>query len=133
MTKNPLLEETLKVSTLFLFILFIASTFCSILCLDENKVTEGIILGSCGLAFLLLTMWSNRSPFYPVVVGFVFYTALIVTLAYFFPKIIMEGIGVLSPYIYLMLGFLAFIYLISQEYKKIKTPDATSSNQGKKD
>ncbi|MDB5257856.1 MAG: hypothetical protein JWM14_2551 [Chitinophagaceae bacterium] len=118
MTENTLHENPLKASTLFLFALFIGSTFCSILCLDETKITEGILVGSCGLAFLLLTIWSNRSYFYPVVVGFFFYTVFIGTLIYFFPKIVMEGVGILSPYIYLMLGFLAFIYLISYEYKK---------------
>lgn len=123
MTKNNLPEETLNASTLLLFSLFIISTFCSILSIDEKKITEGIILGSCGLAFLLLTIWSNRSRFYPTLVGFLVYIILTITFVYFFPKIIVEGvgIGILSPYLYLMLIFLVFLYLISQEYQKYKS------------
>ena len=129
MAKKSPLDETLKVSTLLLFALFIGSTFCSILCLDENKINEGCFLGFYGFSFLLLTLWSDRSFFYPVVVGSVFYTALVITSVYFFPKVIMEGIGILSPYIYLMLGFLAFIYLISYEYKKRKTTVVNSTHK----
>lgn len=122
MTKDITSQESLKASSLLFFSLFIGCSFCSILCIDENKILPGSLLAGHAMAFLLLTIWSNNKRFYPLLVGVVWYTALVITLVYFFPKIVAEGVSIFSPYLYLMLCYLGFIYLIANDYKKIKQP-----------
>ncbi|MDF2456607.1 MAG: hypothetical protein K0R51_2600 [Cytophagaceae bacterium] len=120
MTKDITTQENLKASSLLFFSLFIGCSFCSILCIDENKTLPGSLLAGYAVAFLVLTIWSNNKRFYPLLVGVLFYTALVITLVYFFPKIVAEGVSILSPYLYLMLCYLGFIYLMVNDYKKIK-------------
>jgi len=129
MTINSTLQESLKASTLLFFSLFIGSVFCAILCIDEHKLVQGGFLASYSIVFLLLTIWSNQKRFYPLLIGFFFYAALVVTLVYFFPKIIAEGVGILSPYLYLLLAFLAFLYLIVNDYKIVKQAHAFSKDK----
>jgi hypothetical protein len=122
-TEKPV-ERSLNLGTLFFSLLAVVLTFVSLFCIDENKYQEGSYIGALACVFLLLALWNQRHPFYPLVFGLLYYLTSIITLSYFFPKIIIEGTGFWSPYIYLLLGFLFNLYLLPKGYKKWKSQTA---------
>ena len=121
-TENSIIEKKLNLTTLFFSILAIIFIFISLLCLDENKYEQDNLINASALAFALLALWSQRSPFYSSVVGLLFYLGSIATLSYFFPRVVTDGTGFFSPYIYMLLIFLFNVYLLAKGYQKSKTP-----------
>ena len=121
-TENSIIEKKLNLTTLFFSILAIIFIFISLLCLDENKYEQDNLINASALAFALLALWSQRSPFYSSVVGLLFYLGSIATLNYFFPRVVTDGTGFFSPYIYMLLIFLFNVYLLAKGYQKSKTP-----------
>jgi hypothetical protein len=124
-TEKSTPKETFNFSALFFFLLSVGSVFCSLMCLDEAKNTEGILIALYAVAFLLISIWNTRSSFYPVITGLFVYLAFTITLTYYFHKVIMGGVGFLSPYIYLLLGLLSITYFLLHGYQKEKSENAS--------
>ncbi|MDB5272382.1 MAG: hypothetical protein JWO58_749 [Chitinophagaceae bacterium] len=128
-TEHSTLEKKLNLSTLLFSILAIIFVFISLLCLDETKYEQGGLLGTSALGFCLLALWSQKSPFYSLIAGLFFYLGSMASLCYFFPRIITDGTGFFSPYIYILLFFLFNVYLITREYQKQKISTPTNNSE----
>lgn len=110
-------SEDLKSSTLLLFALTIASAFCAILCYENLKMIQGHTITSIGLLFLCQTFLSRKYSYYALVSGLIVFLIFSGTLSFFFPRIIREGVAFSSPYVYLLMILLTFIYLIRTNNK----------------
>lgn len=116
--KQDTTKGNIDTATLLLFAVFLISIFATIMCIEENMISPGLIFATYSIVFISLTVWSDQKRSLPTIVGFIFYITFVSTLVYLFPKIVAEGIGLQCPYIYLTMVFLGFIYVIFFEPKR---------------
>ena len=118
-TKKPFIkkDDAFRFATVIFMIVAFSSIVAALIFFESDDAYLGGIMLGFGLGMLGVTLWSYFSPFYPILLGFLLYVAVIALLIFSYPEQMLHGAGE-TLLRYLVIGGAVIIYALVVGYKE---------------